>query len=1694
MKVKQLKRKMAALLAVAMVMTGQPSGVLAGGMPGDSGEASTEVTETVSTDSDATQNTEPDGSEIPPATNSTADSGTAGGNGGTVTEIPKEEQETFEVTYQVEPEEGAKVTGDRTVKTGETLEFTVRVNEGYELDTVRVSGDVLEPTKEEDNKYSYEAENIMQAPEVEVTLTGEEKPAFSYEETIDGITVTLTAEEGVLPDGTKAEVKKVSVPKDAKETEEGEELIEAVAFDITLYDSEGNELDNSWAENGSVKVTFSGAELKEKQEEADRVEILHYEEEDAEPDVEAYAPGDELAYEAEHFSMFVARMMAAPRASSSVYVSADGEDTNDGSMEKPYATLAKAVEKAPDGATIYVMSNLTMQVCARYYGKDLTITSGDGGPYILTRGDDFAAHQDSARSTYNPALIEVDSTDGPNTASLVLTNIILDDDGKHEGSYFVQADSEGDGHTTVGSTEVGNTDIVQDGMIATYNGVGTITLGDGAILKNYGGMCAVRLSSGELIMEEGSQIIDDREIVREKGAKGSFGPAGAIWIQGGTLTMNGGVIGGDEGVTMNGRAVYVDSGTANIGGTIQNIKGADAAWQGQNGVAVHLRSHGEATLTETGKITNVTGANAGNNCAIWTQFCNFTTKAGSEISEVDGFQLLHFDDLDNNNYSHEVYFDGTISDCDSGDACLLRSWYGQITFGPNSVIENCSSSSAGGLIYSNNGSHYTFAGTIRNNNASNGMIYLANQSGGGVLATIEKTAHIVDNTGPGIIVNNSSNVTMNGGEISRNSSYGVQVKGKAQWQGVKFIMNGGTIADNGSYGISHTVAGKSLVEINGGTISGNKGMSGRQISSSGGYAVAQEGEKAGYEYTHVAANVMGEPRTIYVSAGKVILPEGYATVNLGRATTEAVDALKAGVAIEHTDWTAVGSYALWIQPDATEYSFTLDPTSSPKKTGLFVAYTEVNPDGSAKEGATVTIEEVENAEEVPITLKGLTANAPYAVMLFNNKEYTLTPDDITIYTGGGQGDETYDDGGFPALTINNSIDLRSTGDVTSLTINGEDIKATDEVTMLDVLLSHLKVTYKDDKGNVAENDSEAGEYTAKLSWTDLTDEQVRINGNEVNLNGEGKLIVRYINDIEGATSGKTTYELADGDPTTPVTNTTAIAKTQTSWGTVYQPSFYINDNEDYEIEATEGISILDDDLLLEDENDNRQDLLEQKALNTEGLLNQPSTGNGYTFDFHYLDLVDAHNGNAWVSASYGTTVYLPYPENTSYADTQNGAIEFKLIHYPELHREYGISGQAEVEAAIEACVPEAVAIEATENGIKFDVPREGFSPFALVWEVKQADITINYVDENSNQIPNEEPEIIKSEIGRPYDVRTESAPKEIKGYTFSHYENEDLRKGDALPQDGITINLVYTKDETQEPQPGPDDKTFTITATAGDHGSISPSGEVEVKEGDDLTFTITPDAGYKIDQIKVDGNVVETVNSYTFENVAGPHTIEVSFSRKTTSGGSSPSGSGSSGSGVAYTVGLNGNWVHMDPNDINTPISQMVPDGATPVSNPEWHQWKFILTDGSALTNRWAFIRNPYAVEGQPSEGWFSFDENGIMNYGWYLDQSTGKWYFLHRQSDGMLGTMIEGWHHDEQDGRWYYLQPGSGEMLLGWQEIGGRWYYFNPNAPQVTWNYNEATGGWTYNGSQSRPYGSMYQNEVTPDGYQVDGSGAWVQ
>ena len=70
---------------------------------------------------------------------------------------------------------------------------------------------------------------------------------------------------------------------------------------------------------------------------------------------------------------------------------------------------------------------------------------------------------------------------------------------------------------------------------------------------------------------------------------------------------------------------------------------------------------------------------------------------------------------------------------------------------------------------------------------------------------------------------------------------------------------------------------------------------------------------------------------------------------------------------------------------------------------------------------------------------------------------------------------------------------------------------------------------------------------------------------------------------------------------------------------------------------------------------------------------------------------------------------------------------------------------------------------------------------------------------------------------------------------------------------------------------------FTVNASAGNGGSISPKYNVTVPQGEDLTFTITPDEGYKIDEVTVDGKSVDDVEKYTFYNLSEDHIINVTF-------------------------------------------------------------------------------------------------------------------------------------------------------------------------------------------------------------------------
>ncbi|MDL2263801.1 DUF6273 domain-containing protein [Synergistaceae bacterium OttesenSCG-928-I11] len=76
-------------------------------------------------------------------------------------------------------------------------------------------------------------------------------------------------------------------------------------------------------------------------------------------------------------------------------------------------------------------------------------------------------------------------------------------------------------------------------------------------------------------------------------------------------------------------------------------------------------------------------------------------------------------------------------------------------------------------------------------------------------------------------------------------------------------------------------------------------------------------------------------------------------------------------------------------------------------------------------------------------------------------------------------------------------------------------------------------------------------------------------------------------------------------------------------------------------------------------------------------------------------------------------------------------------------------------------------------------------------------------------------------------------------------------------------------------------QTYTITATAGAGGTITPSGDVTVASGGNQTFAISPDAGYAIDGLQIDGVGIAAASSYTFKNVSSDHTIAATFKKAT---------------------------------------------------------------------------------------------------------------------------------------------------------------------------------------------------------------------
>jgi len=131
------------------------------------------------------------------------------------------------------------------------------------------------------------------------------------------------------------------------------------------------------------------------------------------------------------------------------------------------------------------------------------------------------------------------------------------------------------------------------------------------------------------------------------------------------------------------------------------------------------------------------------------------------------------------------------------------------------------------------------------------------------------------------------------------------------------------------------------------------------------------------------------------------------------------------------------------------------------------------------------------------------------------------------------------------------------------------------------------------------------------------------------------------------------------------------------------------------------------------------------------------------------------------------------------------------------------------------------------------------SPAGLINVVEGSDITFQIVPDTNYHIT---------------EVLVDGASAGAVGmYTFSHVTADH------------TITAAF------------DINSYVITASSGFNGSISPTGRVSVDHGGSQTFTITPEAGYQVGQLTIDGAPAAPESSYSFTHVTADHSISVSF-------------------------------------------------------------------------------------------------------------------------------------------------------------------------------------------------------------------------
>lgn len=379
---------------------------------------------------------------------------------------------------------------------------------------------------------------------------------------------------------------------------------------------------------------------------------------------------------------------------------------------------------------------------------------------------------------------------------------------------------------------------------------------------------------------------------------------------------------------------------------------------------------------------------------------------------------------------------------------------------------------------------------------------------------------------------------------------------------------------------------------------------------------------------------------------------------------------------------------------------TTNPTLSPTRVGVSGGYWEF--DGWT--GGTTSAKENVNL---------------IGTWTFHSNEITLTPVDITGYTGG----DSMNDDSFP--TVRYEITAPAGVNVADLTFSvgnqsGKAIQAGSYYVI--PALSNTFTLQETEVQGAADSNVQAGTYDIGVANAGSITASAGNADYDVVIADSGELTVRYVSEPEKVLDEENPVTI-----TTPVVTNESQVNTQTGMAVAViedGANFYTNgQNKNLGIvgtNATNGsgaqISLLFDDILALNEtvgeNEDAIELLINRA-------NDAQSGVTFTsgqYEFKYMDLVNANDGNVWVSTDKDITIFWPYPEEVQ---SNYSNYIFQVVHFTGLHREDYADNSNGVVNQINSAGVEVIAATATANGIKFtltgDAENGSFSPFALVW-------------------------------------------------------------------------------------------------------------------------------------------------------------------------------------------------------------------------------------------------------------------------------------------------------------------------------------------------------------------------------------------